>query len=397
MSELIEADPAKAPSPQSPPGSAVDSLLSAIITVVADGITVLDRSGTVLFANDAAARIMGVESASRLIGESAQSLTDAFELLDDEGEPFDLDELPDRRAWAGEPEPEALVRFRRHGLKDDRWSLVRARLLKGERGEPDLVVTSFHDITRLVLEAQDAVRVRDEFMAIASHDMRTPLAAVRGYAQLARRHLVDQPQDLQAIDGWLADIDESAGRLTGLVSEFMDITLLHGGNPVPLQLQRVDLVELVTERVREHQGSEGQTHMFGVSSDATEIVGLWDPVRLGRVVDNVLGNAVKFSPGGTHVEVRMWTEDGCGCVAVEDEGIGIAERDQELIFGPMFRAANARGVAGTGLGLAGSRGIVGMMGGEITVKSQLGKGSTFTIRLPLDPVTPNAGRGSPGQ
>jgi PAS domain S-box-containing protein len=383
MSELIEADPGSVPAA---PSSRIDSLLPAIFATVADGVTVLDRSGTVLFANDSAARMMGMESAADVIGRSSKSLTDAFELLDDDGEPFDLAEMPTRRAWAGEPEPEAVIRFRSRGHNEDRWSLVRARLLEGERSEADLVVTSFQDITRLVLEAQDAVRVRDEFMAIASHDMRTPLAAVRGYAQLARRHLIDEPHDLQAIDRWLADIDESAGRLTGLVSEFMDISLLHGGNAVPLQLQRVDLVELVTERVREHQGSEQQTHIFGVSSDATEIIGFWDPVRLGRVVDNVLGNAVKFSPGGTRVEIRLWTEDRYGCVAVVDEGIGIAERDQELIFGPMFRASNARGVAGTGLGLAGSRGIVGLMGGEISVDSKLGKGSTFTIRLPLDPV-----------
>lgn len=380
MSELIDADSRSEPAaPRN-----IERLLPAIFDTVADGVTVLDRSGTVLFANEAAARIMGLRSASEAIGRRSASLTGAFELLDEEGAPFDLAAMPTRRAWAGEREPEAVIRFRTHGAQDDRWSLVRARLLEGGSDDSDLVVTSFQDITKLVLAGQDAVRVRDEFMAIASHDMRTPLAAVRGYAQLARRHLAMNPNDLASIDRWLADIDESAGRLTGLVSEFMDISLLHGGNPVPLQLQRVDLVELVTERVREHQGSEGQTHVFTVSSDATEIIGIWDPVRLGRVVDNVLGNAVKFSPSGSGVEVRLWTDEDFGTVAVIDEGIGIAERDHELIFGPMFRASNAHGVAGTGLGLAGSRGMVGLMGGEINVRSQLGAGSTFTIRLPLD-------------
>jgi signal transduction histidine kinase len=242
------------------------------------------------------------------------------------------------------------------------------------------------DAARLMFEAQDAVRVRDEFMAIASHDMRTPLAAVRGFAQLARRNLAKDERDLASVDRWLADIDESAGRLTGLVSEFMDISLLRGGQSVPLQLQRVDLVELVTDRMRQHQGSDDeQTHTFNVSSGAAEIVGNWDGARLGRVIDNVLSNAAKFSPSGSTIEIRIWEEQGFGCVAVADDGIGIAFRDQGLIFGPMYRAQNARGVSGTGLGLAGARSLLELMGGEITVQSRIGEGSTFTIRVPLEP------------
>lgn len=384
MPDLIDA--AQAPEPTQQPQS-IEALLPAIFDAVADGVTVIDRQGTVRFANEAAAQVMGMPSASVVVGESFAALADAFELLDDDGEPFDQAKLPTRRALDGEHEPEAVVRFRDRDSKKDRWSLVRARLLKGETRDLDLVVTSFQDITKLVVEARDAVRVRDEFMAIASHDMRTPLAAVRGYAQLARRHLATTPNDLAAIDRWLGDIDESAGRLTGLVSEFMDISLLQGGNPVPMQLQRVDLVELVTEHVRDQQGSVDQSHVFSVSSDAAEIVGYWDPGRLGRVIDNVLGNAVKFSPAGSSIEVRTWSQDGYGCVAIVDEGIGIAERDHQLIFSPMFRASNARGVQGTGLGLAGSRGIVMLLGGEITVQSRLGEGSTFTIRLPLNSTT----------
>jgi PAS domain S-box-containing protein len=553
----------EAPASHTPAGTTgIETLLPAIFDTVADGVTVLDRSGMVRFANEAAARLIGVESAAGLVGRPSSALTDAFELLNEDGTTFDLAKLPTRQALLGEADAEAVVRFRRHGSRDDRWSLVRARLLPGATPESDLVVTSFQDIThlkrverrlsflsdasaaltdaveqpealgriawmavpfvadwcaidvvedskemhrlalahgeagppmidqeaqprwplrslrrggidqvlqsghpvhlkevteeflrstamndewlaglkpsavrealivplagrgrvlgaltavnlanrppmsredvemvkelgrragatvdaaRLMFEAQDAVRVRDEFMAIASHDMRTPLAAIRGYAQLARRHLTKEPRDLAALDRWLADIDESAERLTGLVSEFMDISLLHGGQAVPLQLQRVDLVELVGERVREHSGANEQTHEFTVSSGAPEIIGIWDGPRLARVLDNVLGNAVKFSPAGSAIEVRIWTEDGLGCVAVVDQGIGISLRDQSLIFGPMYRAENARGVSGTGLGLAGSRSILQLMGGEITVASRLGEGSTFTIRLPLEP------------
>ena len=540
----------------------IEALLPAIFDSLAEGVAVLDRSGTVLIANESAARFVGVKSAANLVGMPSSSLTDAFELLNEDGTTFDLAKLPTGRALLGEADAEAVVRFRRHGSRDDRWSLVRARLLAGATPESDLIVTSIQDIThlkrverrlsflsdasaaltdaveqpealgriawmavpfvadwcsidvvedskevhrlalahgeagpqiieeearrrwplrslrrggidevlrtglpvhlaevseeflrsaamddewlaglkpsgirealivplpgrggtlgtltavnlsnrppmsredvemvmelgrragatvdvaRLMFEAQDAVRVRDEFMAIASHDMRTPLAAIRGYAQLARRHLTNEASDLAALDRWLADIDEGAERLTGLVSEFMDISLLHGGQAVPLQLQRVDLVELVSERVREHSGAEERTHEITVSSGAPEIIGIWDGPRLARVLDNVLGNAVKFSPADSAIEVRIWAEDGQGCVAVVDQGIGISHRDQALIFGPMYRAENARGVSGTGLGLAGSRSILQLMGGEITVASRLGEGSTFTIRLPLEP------------
>ncbi len=99
-------------------------------------------------------------------------------------------------------------------------------------------------------------------MAVTSHDMRTPLAAVRGYAQLARRHLSGEQQDMASVDRWLGDIDESASRLTSLVSEFMDVTLLRAGQEVPLQLQPTDLVAIVEERVREHQGAAADTHRF---------------------------------------------------------------------------------------------------------------------------------------
>ena len=142
-------------------------------------------------------------------------------------------------------------------------------------------------------------------MAVTSHDMRTPLAAVRGYAQLARRHLSGEQQDMASVDRWLGDIDESARRLTSLVSEFMDVTLLRAGQEVPLQLQPTDLVAIVEERVREHEGAAADTHRFTTKVERESIVGNWDPARIGRVLDNLLGNAVKFSPGGGAIEVKV--------------------------------------------------------------------------------------------
>ena len=542
------------------PDDEVRRLLPEIFDSIADGVTVLDRVGNLRYANAAAARLMGYESAVEIIGQSSASMVDRFELLDDDGRPLDPAVLPTRRAYNGETDPEATVRFRSKGSDHDKWSLVRARLMPGTTPDADLVVTSFQDITpikqiqwrlsfllrasallgettdyretlsriswlvvpsvadwcsfavldegetlepigmahldpemrrraeeierrwppdfsqpggfqevmrrrralhvrevtdemltagardaehlealralgmrelltvplvgrgqvfgvvtvgnssarpplgaedvamledlgrragaavdtaRLLIDSQESLRLQEEFMAVTSHDMRTPLAAVRGYAQLARRHLSGEQQDIASVDRWLGDIDESARRLTSLVSEFMDVTLLRAGQEVPLQLQPTDLVAIVEERVREHQGAAADTHRFTTKFERESIVGTWDPARIGRVLDNLLGNAVKFSPGGGAIEVRV-AEDGTqATVSIADQGIGIAPQDLSRIFLPMYRGANASTVAGTGLGLAGARRLVELMGGEISVKSRIGKGATFTVRLPL--------------
>jgi PAS domain S-box-containing protein len=548
-----------------PARSAIDPLadlerqLPAIFATIADGVTVLDRSGTIIFANAAAAALMGRSDPSELIGQASPTVTGSFDLLDEDGHTLDLDTLPTRRAFAGDPAPERVLRFRNKGSLRDRWSMVRARLLPGDTADHDLVVTSFQDITaikqvelrlaflseasaalgesldytetltrvaqlcvpaladwcavdvledmdqvnrvalahadpegtalveeiqrrwppdpasssparqvietgaprylqitddllaevardpdhlalirqldlrevlvvpltargrvlgalsvanagmadpftpeeielveelgrragsaidaaKLMSEANEALRQRDEFLAIASHDMRTPLAAVRGYAQLALRHVSREPTDLAPLQRWLSDIDESANRLTGLVSELMDVSLLRGGRKVPLQLEPTDLVALVNDRVREHAGSADERHAFKVSTDVAEVIGNWDASRLGRVLDNLLGNAIKYSPDGGTIDVKISADGTHGSVAVTDHGIGIAPSDISRIFTPMFRGTNTGSVAGTGLGLSGSRTLVELMGGRIHVQSRLGHGSTFTIKLPL--------------
>jgi signal transduction histidine kinase len=142
-------------------------------------------------------------------------------------------------------------------------------------------------------------------------------------------------------------------------------------------------VTLVNERVREHASSADERHAFKVSSVASSVIGNWDRSRLGRVLDNLLSNALKYSPDGGSIDVKISSDDGFGIAAVTDHGIGIAPHDMARIFTPMFRGTNTGSVAGTGLGLSGSRTLVELMGGRIHVQSRLGHGSTFTIRLPL--------------
>jgi signal transduction histidine kinase len=239
------------------------------------------------------------------------------------------------------------------------------------------------DAARLLHESQEAIRVRDEFTAMASHDMRTPLAAVRGYAQLVRRQLSGPNPDLASVQRWLTDIEVGSDRLARLVGEFTDASLLRGGQTVPLQPVATDLVRLAAEWVADHQGGASDAHRLELVAETESLVGQWDGVRLGRVLDNLIGNAVKFSPDGGRIEVRVRTEDGRAVIAISDEGIGIPASEMALIFAPSYRARNAENVFGTGLGLSGSQRLVEQMGGAIEVSSRIGQGSCFTIRLPL--------------
>lgn len=233
-------------------------------------------------------------------------------------------------------------------------------------------------------EPASTMTAMDEQIALASHDMRTPLAAVRGYAQLARRHLVTHPTpDVAALDRWLTDIDEAADRLTSLVSEFIDATVIRDGAKVPLQLEEIDLVTIVRHHMKEHRRTSNH-HRFRIRRESPSIIGRWDRFRLGRALDNLLSNASKFSPDNSEIAITVGSDGSSGYVAVTDHGMGIAPEDIGRLFDRGFRGVNAAHVSGVGLGLYGASRLIQQMGGTIEVASRPGKGSTFTIRLPLE-------------
>ena len=263
-------------------------------------------------------------------------------------------------------------------------------------GEEDLPITRelaaraavAVDNARLLNDATEALRLRDDFLAIASHDMRTPLAAILGYLQLARRRLAasDAP-DLDRIGDYLASAEATTNRLTGLVADLMDISLLRSGQPLPLDRSRISLSELAGRIVEQHRRLAPDSPI-SLETNADPVVVDTDVRRLERVLDNLVGNAVKFSPPGAEITVSATAADGSACLTVTDRGRGIPEGELGSIFERYRRGSNALGVRGTGLGLAGSREIVRQLGGEIEVSSRLGEGSTFTVRLPLPDDAP---------
>ena len=237
-------------------------------------------------------------------------------------------------------------------------------------------------------EAEASLRARDETLATISHDLRTPLTSIRGLAQLLRRRLErGAAMSAEEISDRLGRIEEQTVLMARMIDDLLDVARIEAGRPLDLRREACDLVGLVQKSAADVQRTTEQ-HRLHVSAQEGPIVGLVDSARLERVVLNLLTNAVKYSPDGGEIELTVRPEDGSGrwaVLEVRDGGIGIPPEDLPRIFERFYRASNVGDqLRGTGLGLAGARQIVEQHGGEISVSSEPGAGTTFTVRLPLE-------------
>jgi signal transduction histidine kinase len=235
--------------------------------------------------------------------------------------------------------------------------------------------------------AEEAVSIRDQFLASVAHDLKNPLGGIMGFAQLLQRQISrGRAPDEARLVQQLSHIERMAVSAIGQIEELMDVARLQAAQPLSLTLGTVDLVALVRRVAEEFQGASSAQKIL-VAAPATQIAGSWDGRRLERVVSNLLGNAIKYSPDGGDVEVRLQRAGEDVVLTVEDQGIGIPAADLPRVFDQFYRGRNAEGVSGTGLGLTGVRQIVEQHGGAISIQSEEGKGTVVTIRLPATPTT----------
>ena len=236
---------------------------------------------------------------------------------------------------------------------------------------------------RALAAAEDAMRVRDEFLASASHDLKNPLVTVKGASQIAMRLLARGGEpDRARLNALLESVDAASTKLTGQIQELLDVARMRVGHPLELNRRPLDLVELVRAAAAEHQGTT-ESHRIRVDASEPELRGEWDPRRLQRMLGNLLSNAIKYSPGGGEITVAVARERDGALLRVTDGGMGIPEESRAHIFDPFRRGPNVGEIAGTGLGLAGVKAIVEQHGGTVEVESEEGRGSTFTVWLPL--------------
>jgi len=248
--------------------------------------------------------------------------------------------------------------------------------------EPVALVV-YQDVTAL----KEAERLKDEFIGIAAHELRTPLAVLKGFAQtlLVQTARGKGPELVEWQKEALQSIDQATARLVELTEDLLDVTRLQAGR-LALHVKPTDLVAL-TRRVVTRLQMTTEHHTLVIFTPVEHLVAPVDPRRLEQVLSNLIGNAIKYSPAGGSIEVTIRAEEQAheALLCIRDHGIGIPAQQQQLIFSRFARTDNARayGIGGTGLGLYLCRELVERHGGRIWFESVEGQGSTFFMALPL--------------
>ncbi len=353
---------------------------SLVLGQTADGVLSTDAAGKIQFINEAAHRLHG-------------------------GVEFDMDidayaRTYDIRTALGEPVLErdyalsAALRDRVTTAQAE-WRLTRtdgtevialvsAAPLIGEQDQTLGAVLTLHDVTTL----HQVERQKDQFIISVTHDLKTPLTSIKGWSQLLQLRAARVPvqnRDMSAIEA----IATQAETMERQLNHLLDALRLQSGDFLSPSWQRVDLHDIAAQTVHLHRGTN-TGHAFRLDSSGPHtVVGDWDPDHLRRILDNLVSNAIKYSPDGGPITISLHRDERRAYIAVRDGGIGIPAASLDRIFGQFYRAPNAFApradgpIEGLGLGLFSAQQIAARYGGTIQVESHEGAGSTFAVCLPL--------------
>ncbi|HEX6487555.1 MAG TPA: HAMP domain-containing sensor histidine kinase [Candidatus Dormibacteraeota bacterium] len=225
-------------------------------------------------------------------------------------------------------------------------------------------------------------QAKSDFLRLASHELRGPLGVVRGYASMLEDGTLGElPDEANAI----MPIVSSKVKAMGMMVDLMMETARLDDERLQLRKEPTDLGELVRECAGEMRSVAGPTHPIVVEAAPEPIVATADRSRIATIVNNLIDNAIKYSPAGGRVSCRVNPSDGGAIIAVSDQGIGIPKEDQGRLFARFSRVhtEDAPEIPGTGLGLYVSRELARLHGGDIRVESAAGRGSTFLVELPV--------------
>jgi len=333
---------------------------AAILGSMVEGVAVVGADERVLFCNQAFCETLGTEPA----------LCQGRPLLEVIRRPELVEVI--RRALAASQSTTSEVTL---GAPAARTFAVTAAPVRAE--ETTGAVLVLHDISEL----RRLERVRRDFVANVSHEFKTPLTAIQGFAETLLGGALEDPKNSRR---FLEIIREHAARLGRLTDDLMKLSLIEAGK-LELEFRSVPVAEVINpcvETTRLQAREKQLSLVVEFSSDLPPVRG--DARRLQEVLQNLLDNAVQYTPPGGRITVRAARQDAQIVVSVSDTGIGIPHAEQERIFERFYRvdAARSREVGGTGLGLSIAKHLVEAHGGRLTVESDIGRGSTFFVFLP---------------
>lgn len=352
-----------------------------------DGYIVTDADGKILEANSSASTLLNI-SKKYLIGKLFINFIPEEERRAFRSQLVQLCDQERMQEW------EINIQSRQDGrfyaslsvssIRDNEGKIIGWRWLIRDITERKLAEEKLRSIQLENLQLQEAARIKSEFLAVISHELRTPMNSILGFSQLLlRRYYYMLPLELRDM---VERIIKSGQHLLKLIEEILDYCKLET-EKLRLQPQQLNLVELVTETIEQMRPLAEQKNLTLVlHSNIEDPIIINDSTRLQQVLINLLSNAIKFTEtGGVFIEVQQLNQDKVALM-VKDTGIGISESDIKYIFIEFWQAdkSTTRKYGGVGLGLAIVDKLVRLMNGTITVDSIHGKGSTFRVELPRE-------------
>lgn len=246
-------------------------------------------------------------------------------------------------------------------------------------------------IMRVLYEKeQETVKIRDTFLSVASHELKTPITTLKLQLQLLNRNIKkNEFTPRQEMEKPISRLENQVSRLVSLVDDLLDVSKINAGK-INFHHEYFDLVPFINELAGQLEGLAQESQSPITIKGETSIMGMWDRHRLEQIMINLMSNAIKY---GDHkpIEVNLHNHEFGAIITVKDNGIGISEQDQQRIFERFERAVTGNSISGLGLGLWIVKKIVDGLGGEITVESKIGSGSIFTLKLPKEPPVKSAG------
>ena len=339
--------------------------LHSILSYMTDGVLATNRRGQITMINDMAKRQLGVESDEAL----NQNILELLKIEDE----YELRDLITQS-------PELMIYSQ--NVNGEYISLrVRFALIRRESGFISGLVAVLHDTT----EQEKEERERRLFVSNVSHELRTPLTSVKSYLEALDEGALSEPV---APDFIKVSLDET-NRMMRMVTDLLHLSRIDNATS-HLDVELINFTAFITfilnrfDKIR----SQDEEKKYEIVRDYP-ITSVWieiDTDKMTQVIDNILNNAIKYSPDGGKITVSMKTTDDQMILSISDQGLGIPKEDLPKIFDRFYRVDKARSRAqgGTGLGLAIAKEIVKQHNGFIWAKSEYGKGSTFTIVLPYD-------------